>query len=121
VLNTTAIVDYVDGAMRKYAEHAETLAGARCTSAQFKDALEQIYQQPVDKMRDSFVSQLNANFRDGIGTEGKTFYCAFNSITQFNTHSSRKSKDARLNYSQFGQGAAISRRAMSVMLEMASV
>lgn len=121
VLSTTAIVDYVDGAMQKYAQHAETLAGARCTSAQFKDALEQIYQQPVEKMRDSFVSQLNNLFYNGKGNEGRTMYDCFNAVTEHASHYSRKSKDARINYSQFGAGAATNRRAMSVLLEMAAV
>jgi phage/plasmid-like protein (TIGR03299 family) len=121
VLSSNAIVEYVDGAMRKYSEYAETLAAAPCSAAQFKQAVEAIYQKPVDKLRDNFVSRLNANFYNGIGTEGKSFYDAFNSVTQFNTHDSRKSKDARLNYSQFGAGAVINRRAMAVLTEMATV
>jgi phage/plasmid-like protein (TIGR03299 family) len=121
VLSSTAIVDYVDGAMKKYSEYAETLASAPCSASQFKQAMEAIYGKETKDMRQSFIDKLNANFYNGIGTEGKSFYCAFNSITQFNTHDSRKSKDARLNYSQFGQGAAISRKAMSVMLELAAV
>jgi phage/plasmid-like protein (TIGR03299 family) len=121
VLNSTAIVDYVDGAMRKYSEYAETLAAAPCSAAQFKQAVEAIYQKPADKLRDSFVSQLNNLFYNGKGNEGKSFYDAFNAVTEHATHYSRKSKDARMNYSQFGQGAATNRRAMAVLTEMATV
>jgi phage/plasmid-like protein (TIGR03299 family) len=121
VLNTTTIVDYVDGAMQKYAEHAETLAGARCTPLDFARAVGQIYQQPVDKMRDSFVSQLNNLFYNGKGNEGRTMYDCFNAITEHATHYSRKSEAARINYSQFGRGANISRRALAVLSEMATV
>jgi phage/plasmid-like protein (TIGR03299 family) len=121
VLSSSVVIDYVNDAMRKYAEYVEQLDATPCSSAQFKKAVEAIYQQPVDKMRDSFVSQLNANFYNGIGTEGKTFYDALNSITQYNTHNSRKSKDGRFFYSHFGKGADINRRAMSVLTEMSLV
>ncbi len=121
LLSTTAIVDYVDGAMKKYSEYAETLAAAPCSASQFKQAVEAIYGKETKDMRQSFVDKLNANFYNGIGTEGKSFYCAFNSITQWNTHDSRKSEGARMNYAQFGQGAAIGRKAMAVMLELATV
>jgi phage/plasmid-like protein (TIGR03299 family) len=121
VLESAAVVDYVGGAMKKYNEYAEKLAATRCTSAQFRDALEQIYQQPVDKMRDSFVSQLNNLFYNGRGNEGRTMYDALNACTEWSTHFSRKSKDARMNYSQFGAGAATNRRALAVLTEMATV
>jgi phage/plasmid-like protein (TIGR03299 family) len=121
VLSSSVVIDYVNEAMRKYAEYVEKLDTTPCSPLQLARAVEQIYQQPVDKMRNSFVDQLNANFYNGIGTEGKTFYDALNSITQYNTHNSRKSKDGRFFYSNFGKGADINRRAMSVLTEMATV
>ena len=121
VLESTALTEYVNGAMRKYSEYAETLAAAKCSPLQLARAVEEIYQQPIDKMRDNFVSKLNNLFYNGRGNEGKTFYDAFNAITEHNTHFSRKSKEARMNYSQFGAGAAINRRAMAVLTEMATV
>jgi phage/plasmid-like protein (TIGR03299 family) len=120
-LSSTAVVDYVNGAMKKYSDYAETLASTPCSAAQFKQAVEAIYQKPVDKMRDNFVAQLNQLFYNGKGNEGKTMYDCFNCVTEFATHYSRKSKDARMNYSQFGQGAVINRRAMSVLLDLAAV
>jgi phage/plasmid-like protein (TIGR03299 family) len=121
LLSTTAIVDYVDSAMRKYSEYVETLASTRCTPLQLSRAVEEIYQQPADKMRDSFVSQLNNLFYNGKGNEGRTMYDAFNAVTEFSTHYSRKTKDGRFNYSNFGKGAEINRRAMAVLTEMATV
>lgn len=121
VLESTAIIDYVNDAMRKYSEYVETLAGTRCTNAQFTQALEAIYQQPVEKMRDSFVGQLNNLFYNGMGNEGRTMYDCFNAVTEFATHYSRKSESGRFNYANFGKGADISRRAMSVLHEMALV
>jgi phage/plasmid-like protein (TIGR03299 family) len=121
LLSTTAIVEYIDGAMRKYSEYVETLASAPCSAAQFKQAVESIYQKPVEGMRDNFVAQLNHLFYNGKGNEGKTMYDALNSVTEWNDHYSRKSKDARMNYSQFGAGANTSRRAMVVLTEMATV
>jgi phage/plasmid-like protein (TIGR03299 family) len=121
VLESTAVVNYVNDAMRKYSEYVETLASARCTPLQLSRAVEEIYQQPVDKMRDSFVSQLNNLFYNGKGNEGKTMYDAFNAITEYATHYSRKSTDGRFNYANFGKGADINRRAMAVLTEMATV
>jgi hypothetical protein len=121
VLESTVVINYVNDAMRKYSEYVETLASARCTPLQLSRAVEEIYQQPVDKMRDSFVSQLNNLFYNGKGPEGKTMYDAFNAITEYATHYSRKSKDGRFNYANFGKGADINRRAMAVLTEMATV
>lgn len=121
VLESTAIVNYVNDAMRKYSEYAETLAGARCTETQFKEAVEAIYGKKTESLRESFVDDLRGNFRAGIGTEGRTMYDAFNAITQWNTHSSRKSASGRFNYANFGKGADVNRRAMAVLNEMAMV
>ena len=121
VLESTTIINYVNDAMRKYSEYVETLASARCTPLQLSRAVEEIYQQPVDKMRDSFVSQLNNLFYNGKGNEGRTMYDCFNAITEYATHYSRKTKDGRFNYANFGKGADINRRAMAVLTEMATV
>lgn len=121
VLESTAIINYVNDAMRKYSEYVETLAGATCTNAQFKQAVEQIYGKQTDNLRDSFVSQLNSLFYSGTGTEGKTFYDAFNAVTEYASHYSRKSVSGRFNYANFGKGADINRRAMAVLTELAAV
>lgn len=119
VLASRAAVDFVNSNLAAYSKHCEALASAKCTPTQFRTALEDIYNKPVDKMRDSFVSQLNHLFYNGRGNEGKTMFDAFNAITEQNTHFSRKSAEGRLNFSQFGQGATINRRALSVLTEMA--
>lgn len=121
VLETTAILDYVNGAMKKYSEFVETLASTKCTQTQFKTALESIYNKPVDKMRESFVQKLNDLFYSGKGNEGKTFYDALNSVTEYASNFSRKTPQGRFQYANFGQGANINRRAMRVLTEMAAV
>ena len=121
VLESTAIVDYVNGAMEKYSEYVETLAGAKCTHSQFKEAVEAIYGKDPKTMRESFVDKLNNLFYSGVGNEGKTMYDAFNAITEYATHHSRKSVSGRYNYANFGKGADINRRAMAVLNEMALV
>ena len=121
VLSSTVVIDYVNDAMRKYAEYVEKLDTTPCSSAQFKQAVEAIYGQPADKMRGSFVDQLNSLFYSGKGNSGKTFYDGFNAITEYATHYSRKSADGRFNYSNFGKGADINRRALAVLTEMATV
>jgi len=121
VLSSTAVLDYVNGAMAKYAEYTETLASSRCTSTQFKEAVEKIYQKDTSNMRDSFVAQLNNLFYNGKGNEGRTMYDSFNAITEYASNYSRKTPAGRLNYSNFGQGARINQRAMRVLTEMATV
>jgi len=121
VLESKAIINYVNGAMKKYAEYVDALAVAKCTQTQFKSALEAIYNKPVSKMRDSFVDQLNGLFYGGKGNEGRTYYDAFNAVTEYASNYSRKSAAGRFNYAQFGQGAAINKRAMRVLTELAAV
>jgi len=121
VLESTAVLDYVNGAMSKYAEYVDKLATTRCTSAQFREAVGKIYQKDVNKMRDSFVAQLNTLFYNGQGNEGKTFYDAFNAVTEYGSNYSRRSATGRFNYSNFGQGSRINQRAMRVLTELAAV
>ena len=121
VLESTFVIDYVNGAMKTYAEYVEKIAGARCTGAQFKTFIEEVYNKPADKMRDSFVSQLNTLFYSGKGNEGKSFYCAFNAITEYASNYSRKSVTGRFQYANFGQGANVNRRALAVLSELAAV
>jgi phage/plasmid-like protein (TIGR03299 family) len=121
VLESTFVLDYVNGAMETYAKYMETLASARCTGAQFRSFVEEVYKKPVDSMRDSFVAQLNNLFYNGKGNEGKTMHDAWNSITEYASNYSRKTSSGRFLYSQFGQGARINNRALRVGLEMAAV
>jgi len=121
VLESTFIIDYVNGAMQTYAQYMETLATTKCTASQFKTFLEEVYNKPVDKMRDSFVSQLNNLFYSGKGNEGKTYHDAFNAVTEYASNYSRKTTSGRFLYSQFGQGARINNRALRAGLELAAV
>jgi phage/plasmid-like protein (TIGR03299 family) len=121
VLESTFVLDYINGAMKTYAEYVEKIAGARCTGAQFKTFIEEVYQKPVESMRDSFVQQLNNLFYNGKGNEGKSLYDCFNACTEYASNHSRKTVQGRFQYAQFGQGARINNRAMRVALEMAAV
>ena len=121
VLESTFVIDYVNGAMETYAKYMETLASARCTGAQFSSFIEEVYKKPVDSMRDSFVSQLNTLFYSGKGNEGRTYHDAFNAVTEYASNYSRKTSSGRLLYSQFGQGARINNRALRAGLELAAV
>ena len=119
VLESKAVLNYVNGAMAKYAQSVEKLATTPCSSVQFRNALEDIYQKDVDKIRN--IEVLNNLFYNGAGNEGRTFYDMLNSVTDYSSNRSRKTADGRFNYTNFGKGATINRRAMSVALEMAAV
>lgn len=121
VLESTFVINYVNGAMQTYAQYMEKLATAKCTNAQFKTFLEEVYNKPVDKMRESFVAQLNNLFYSGKGNEGKTYHDAFAAVTEYASNYSRKSSSGRFLYSQFGQGSRINNRALRAGLELSAV
>jgi len=121
VLESTFIIDYVNGAMQTYAQYMEKLATTKCTASQFKTFIEEVYNKPTNKMRDSFVSQLNSLFYSGKGNEGKTYHDAFAAVTEYASNYSRKTTSGRFLYSQFGQGSRINNRALRAGLELAAV
>lgn len=119
ILESTAVLDFVGKAMRKYTANVERIANSSCTAAQFRSFLEATYGKEVGNMRN--VEKLNELFYRGAGNEGKSFYDALNSVTDFSSNQSRKTVAGRFNYANFGQGSRINQRAMEVALEMASV
>ena len=121
VLESSYVINYVNGAMGTYAEYMEKLAKEKCTAAQFRNYLEVVYNKDIGKMRDSFVDQLNNLFYNGKGNEGKTYHDAFAAVTEYASNYSRKSISGRFLYSQFGQGARINNRALRAGLELAAV
>ena len=121
VLDSTFVIDYVNGALGQYSQYMEMLARTSCTGTQFKNYLEAVYEKPVAKMRDSFVAQLNDLFYSGAGNEGKTLHDAFAAVTDYSSNQSRKTESGRFLYSQFGQGARSNIRALQVGLELAAV
>jgi phage/plasmid-like protein (TIGR03299 family) len=121
VLDSTFVVDYVNGAMKQYSEYMEKLSTATCSSSQFKTYLEQVYEKPVGNMRESFVEQLNNLFYSGKGNEGKTYHDAFAAVTEYASNYSRKSEQGRFQYATFGTGAKVNLRALRAGLELAAV
>jgi len=119
VLDSKAVINYVNGAMKRYSEYVEQLAVTKCSPAQFVTAVEKIYDKEYSKLR--HIETLNNLFYNGKGNEGKTFYDAFNSLTEYASNYSRKTVTGRFQYSNFGQGANINQRAMAVLTEMAAV
>jgi phage/plasmid-like protein (TIGR03299 family) len=119
MLESTSISEYVNKAMGKYSSQVEKLALTACSGSQFRKFLEETYNKEESKMRN--IQVLNDLFYNGAGNEGRTFYDAFNAVTDFSSNRSRKTTSGRFNYANFGQGANINRRAMKVALEMATV
>jgi len=121
VLESTAVLDYVNGAMKTYSQYVEKLATTPCSGSQFKSAIGLIYGKDTEKMRDSFVAQLNDLFYNGKGNDGRTYYDALNSVTEYASNYSRKTESGRFQYANFGTGAKVNLRAMSVLTELAAV
>lgn len=120
ILESKAVIDYVDESMAAYAVNAEKIASAKCSKSQFHKFLESTYEKEIKNMRDSFVDQLNKLFYNGVGTDGETLYDAFNAVTYYGSHESRKTEEGRFNFVNFGKGSRVGLRAMSVALELAS-
>jgi phage/plasmid-like protein (TIGR03299 family) len=119
VLDSKTVINYVSGAMKKYSEHVEKLATTTCSAYQFRDAVEKIYGKDVNKLR--HMETLESLFRNGAGNEGRTFYDALNSVTDFSSNRSRKTQTGRFQYANFGTGAKVNQRAMRVLTELAAV
>lgn len=120
VLESRDVVDYVNNSMRLYNAQAESIAKHKCSADQFSSLIEAVYGKPVKEMRTSMVESLNSLFYNGAGNSGETFYDAFNAITDFGSNHSRKTRDGRFNYANFGSGRKANLRAMDVALEMAT-
>jgi len=116
VLESKAVLNYVNGAMAKYAQSVEKLATTPCSPVQLRNALEDIYQKDVDKIRN--IEVLNNLFYNGAGNEGRTLYDCLNAVTDYSSNRSRKTEAGRFNYTNFGKGATINRRAMAVLTEL---
>jgi hypothetical protein len=78
-----------------------------------------VFQKEVKKMEN--IEALNKLFYSGAGNEGRTFYDAFNAVTDWNSNHARKSANTRFNYANFGTGARVNERAMRVLTELAAV
>jgi phage/plasmid-like protein (TIGR03299 family) len=119
VLNSKAVLDFVNTSMAKYTEQSERLASTTCTPSQFQKAMEAVFQKDAKKMEN--IETLNNLFYSGAGNEGRTFYDAFNAVTDWNSNHARKSANTRFNYANFGTGARVNERAMRVLTELAAV
>ena len=120
ILESQAVIEYVDNSMAAYAASADSLASTKCSKDQFHNFLEKTYKKEIKEMRGNFVDQLNNLFYNGVGTEGKTLYDAFNAVTYYGSHESRKTEEGRFNFVNFGTGSRIGQRAMNIALELAS-
>lgn len=118
IMESKEVVNYVDNSMAVYAKNADQLATEKCSATQYEKFLEAIFDKEIKDVRESVVDKLNRLFRNGSGNEGKTFYDAFNSVTQYSSHESHKTKAARFNYANFGKGSTINQKAMDVALAM---
>lgn len=119
LLDSKAVTEYVSAAMNKYSEHVEVLANSECTQAQFKNAVTRIFQKDEDKIRQ--IDMLNKLFYEGAGNEGRTFYDAFNAITDYSSNQSRKTVAGRFIYANFTTGNHLNQRAMRVLTDLATV
>ncbi len=116
-LNISETINYVNERMRRFSEAAEKLSTTTASVSKVDQMIEMAYgKQPGDKVRNR--DEIVDLFYNGRGNGGRTFYDAFNAITEFNTHKSRKTENDRFGYANFGTGASIARRAIDAALAL---
>jgi phage/plasmid-like protein (TIGR03299 family) len=117
-LKITETLDFVNERMKRFSEAAEVLKSTKATvSAVDKIILQAYKKKEGDTVRNR--DQIVDRFFNGRGNEGATLWDAFNAITEFNTHASGKTNEARFGYANFGTGASVARRAIDAALALA--
>lgn len=117
-LKITETLDFVNERMKTYAEAANVLATTKATVGQLDRIIQSAYgkkENETVRNRDEIVNRFFA----GAGNEGATLWDAFNAITEFNTHASGKTAEARFGYANFGTGSRVARRAIDMALALA--
>lgn len=116
-LKITETLDFVNDNMRSFAEAAAKLKTTKTTVGTVDKIIKAAYgkkDNEVARSRDEIVKR----FYNGKGNEGATLWDAFNAITEFNTHASRRTPEGRFGYANFGSGASIARRAIDAALAL---
>lgn len=117
-LKITETLDFVNERMRRFSEAAEVLNSTKATVGVMDKIILAAYgKKEGDTVRNR--DQIVDRFFNGRGNEGSTLWDAFNAITEFNTHASGKTSEARFGYANFGTGASVARRAIDAALALA--
>lgn len=117
-LKITETLDFVNERMQRFSEAAEVLSSTKATVGVMDKIILAAYgKKEGDTVRNR--DQIVDRFFNGRGNEGSTLWDAFNAITEFNTHASGKTSEARFGYANFGTGASVARRAIDAALALA--
>lgn len=117
-LGITETINYVNDRMKQFQEAVEVLASTKATVSQVDQIIKAAYAKKAEETvrhRDEIISL----FRHGAGNGEGTLYDAFNAITEYNTHSSKKDPVKRFAYTNFGTGSGVARRAIDAALALA--
>lgn len=108
---------YVNEGMIKYRQAAEVLAITNTTPGTVDELIARAFgKKSAAEVR--CRDQIQQLFRNGTGNSGKTLWDAFNAVTEYTTHKSKKTVEGRFQYAQFGQGSRVARRAMDAALAL---
>lgn len=119
IIESLEVSDFINGGIESYSQAVQKL-GTRCTHTQFHEFLRQVYKKEDNsKIRNFEV--LDDAFFNAPGQSGETWYDAFNAVTFYSSHRSRKTDLGCFNYVNFGTGTQINSRALEVAQEMAAV
>ena len=117
-LDLSETIDFVNEGMKDYMESADVLARTKATPDTVNELIQRAFKKEdneTNRARDQIIEL----FRNGKGNEGKTLWDAFNGITEYISHKSRRSENSRFAYANFGSGSRIAREAMEHALAMA--
>ena len=113
-LDIKSTINFVNEGMAKFAQASELLATTRCDEEMLNNLITEAYGRETVRARNQIVEF----YRSGVGNEGKTLWDALNGVTQYVTHNSNKNEGKRFASSNFGAGAAVSRRFMNQALAL---
>lgn len=111
-LSLSDTIEYVNQGMQDYSKCVDALARTPTNADVVADLIRRSFKKEQGEVirAEETIIEL---FRHGKGNEGKTLWDAFNGLTEYLTHKSRKSENGRFSYNNFGSGALIARRAMN--------
>jgi phage/plasmid-like protein (TIGR03299 family) len=117
-LKITETIEFVNERMRRFSEAAEVLSSTKTTVGVVDKIILAAYgkkENETVRNRDEIVDL----FFNGRGNGGSTLWDCVNAVTEFNTHKSQKSPEARFGYANFGTGARVARKAIDAALAFA--
>lgn len=126
--DVAAEIGRIDDRFAQMAEIYRTLAQVEMPGAEdaYVEFLGAVYRQTPEQIRKGRRYPVLAELlesgigQDEGGASRRTWWNAYNTLTEYHTHTAGRSAETRANANAFGEGAAVLRRGIDVALAMAT-